>query len=74
MKTKEIRKLIDVPAFFAAIEKMVTEYQCTYIDALEEYAYRNDLTLEFVASVVKTNKGAVPDALLSQCRQLNLVD
>jgi uncharacterized protein (DUF488 family) len=73
MKRTEIRRLIDVNAFFADIEQMTTNYQCTYLDALEEYARVHDLSLEFVANVVKTHKGKTKSNLTDECKTLNLV-
>lgn len=73
MNKTEIRRLIDVDTFQSEIQRMVDHYDCTYIDALEEYARINDLTLEFVASIVKTHKGKMKTSLTDQCRQLNMV-
>jgi len=73
LKRNEIRKLVDVTAFFDEINRMVVTYDCTYLDALEEYSRIHDVSLDFVANIVKTHKGKVKTNLTEQCRTLNLV-
>jgi uncharacterized protein (DUF488 family) len=73
LKRNEIRRLVDVNAFNVEIEQMTKQYGCTYLDALEEYSRRHNLSLDFVANIVRTHKGKLKTNLVDECKLLNLV-
>lgn len=73
MKRTEIRKLIDVNAFFKDVEEIVHTCKCTRLEAVEEYARQHDLSLEFVASIVRTHKNKVKASLIDECKDLKLI-
>ena len=55
MKAAEIKKLIDGPAFFAAIEKFVSEAQCPYVDAILHHCEVHDIDPDLAAALIKSN-------------------
>jgi hypothetical protein len=74
MKTKEIRNLINVDEMFEYASRLSETNGCSMLEAFADYAERNDIDIDLVASAIKANKGKVKAQLAEQCRDLRLID
>jgi hypothetical protein len=61
-----------IEEFTEAIEKLVKDDHCDYIDAILTYCEKNNLEIETAAKLVK-NSPILKDNLLKLAKKLNLI-
>lgn len=70
MKINSVRQPTD---FFLEIEKIVTDFNVNYLDAILMYVEKNNLEVESVAAIVKKHP-TIKSRLQEDCEGLNLLE
>jgi hypothetical protein len=55
MKISDIKKLINVDQFFAAVEAAKVEYNCSYLDAIVHCCEQQHIELDMAAALIRAN-------------------
>lgn len=67
-----LENFLTVKQFTIIIENMVTEYRCTYMEALTKYSTDNNIEIETIGSLVK-NSHILKAKLEAEVDELNML-
>lgn len=73
MKRTELKKLIDLEAFYANVEDLSKECECTLLEAAQDYARIQDIDDDMLAQILKAARGKFKAQMQVECERLLLV-